>query len=243
MGSIMMFSMLSAVALTFGACSDSGNGGKLFNPADTPYELGISAADFSNSPRIDNPFFPLSPGSRWVYEGDGERIEVEVLSETRTVMGIECVIVRDRVFEDGDLIEDTFDWYAQDDEGTVWYMGEDSHEIENGVILNDEGSWESGIDGAIPGILMLARPLPGIWYRQEFYAGEAEDVGQIIGINETVTVPAGTFSGVVRTLDVAVLAPKVEEHKFFARGVGFIKEMKVRGGSEVVELIEYTIAP
>ena len=237
-----ILTLLLGIALTFTACSDSGGGGKLFNPADTPYELGVSAADFSNPTQIDNPFFPLTPGSRWIYEGDGERIEVEVLADTRTVMGIDCVVVRDQVFEDGDLIEDTFDWYAQDNAGTVWYMGEDSHEIKNGVILNDEGSWEAGIDGAIPGILMLARPLPGIWYRQEYYADEAEDVGQVIAIDETVTVPAGTFTGVVKTLDVAVLEPKVEEHKFYAPGIGFIKEMKVRGGSEVVELIEYSIA-
>ena len=121
---------------------------------------------------IDNPFYPLLPGSRWVYEGtsDGEteRIEVEVLAERRTVMGIAAVVVRDQAFVDGELAEDTLDFFTQDAEGNVWYLGEETAEYEGGEVTSTAGSWEAGVDGALPGIVMLADPAVGEAYRQEF---------------------------------------------------------------------------
>ena len=198
----------------------------------------MDPANFTNSAVIDNQYFPLTPGTTLTYEGDGERVVTEITHDTRMVMGINCVVVRDRAFEDGELVEDTFDWYAQDNDGNVWYMGEDSKDVENGQVVSTEGSWEAGVDGALPGIIMLAKPLSGLAYRQEFYAGEAEDMGQVLTLNETVTVPFGTFANCLKTLDYNALEPGVEEHKYYAPGIGVVKEVEFKGGSDFAELVD-----
>lgn len=214
-----------------------GSDNKLANPADSPYAPVIDPANFARSTTIDNPYFPLKPGTTWNYQGRGESIAVEVLSQTRTVMGIPCVAVRDRVSEDGEVVEDTEDWYAQDNDGNVWYMGEDSKDMKKGQVVSRHGSWEAGVDGALPGIIMLAKPLDGLWYRTEYYRGEAEDLAQILSLHETVTVPYGTFANCLKILDFNALEPGVEEHKYYAPGIGVVKEVQVRGaGGELVEL-------
>ena len=147
------------------------------NPADMPYEVEIDPADFRSTDIVGNDFFPISPGKVFVYEGQDEdgatiRVEEEHTMDIRIIMGVTCVIVRAREFEDGELIEDTFDWYAQDLEGNMWYFGEDSKEIEGGQVVSNAGSWEAGTNGALPGVIMLANPIPGMWYRQEYYKGE-----------------------------------------------------------------------
>lgn len=215
-----------------------GSDSKLANPADSPYAPVIDPANFARSTTIDNPYFPLKPGTVLSYAGRGESIVVEVLSQTRTVMGIACVAVRDRVSEDGEVVEDTEDWYAQDNDGNVWYMGEDSKDMKNGQVVSRHGSWEAGVDGALPGIIMLARPLDGLWYRTEYYRGEAEDLAQILSLNETVSVPYGTFANCLKILDFNALEPGVEEHKYYAPGIGVVKEVQVRGGGD--ELVELT---
>ena len=215
-----------------------GSGEKLINPADSPYAPVIDPANFTRSTTIDNPYFPLKPGTVLNYQGKGESIVVEVLSQTRTVMGIECVVVRDQVSEKGELVEDTDDWYAQDNDGNVWYMGEDSKDMEKGKVVSRHGSWEAGVDGALPGIIMLARPLDGLWYRTEYYRGEAEDLAQVLSLHETVTVPYGTFGNCLKILDFNALEPGVEEHKYYAAGIGVVKEVQVRGGGD--ELVELT---
>jgi hypothetical protein len=147
---------------------------------------------------VDNPYFPLEPGTTWVYEGktpEGtERVEDTILRETKRVMGVECVVLRDRVWLNGELIEDTVDWHAQDKEGNVWYFGEYTKEYENGKVVSTEGSFEAGKDGALPGIIMPADPKVGDSYRQEYYKGEAEDMAEVIslrgtGLNDAVSTP------------------------------------------------------
>ena len=151
---------------------------------------------------IDNPFLVLTPGSTFIYTGETEEgietVEIEVLSDTRTVMGINCVVVRDKAYLEGELIEDTYDWFAQDKDGNVWYFGEDVDNYENGVIANHYGSWEAGVDGAQPGIIMLGNPVIGLKYRQELYSGEAEDQGEVVANNESVQVAIGTFNGCLK---------------------------------------------
>jgi hypothetical protein len=235
MGMLKIASALAAVLLL--ACGDDADD-KLTNPADSPYAPNIDPADFANSAAVDNPYFPLTPGTTMTYEGKGERIVVEVLHETRNVLGIPCAVVRDRVWEGEELIEDTFDWYAQDNEGNVWYMGEDSKELEKGEVVSAAGSWEAGIDGAFPGIIMLAKPLDGLWYRTEYYEGEAEDLAQVLSLDETVTVPYGTFTHCLKILDFNALEPGVEEHKYYAPGIGVVKEVEVKGGSDFAELVD-----
>jgi hypothetical protein len=209
---------------------------------DGAYAPAIDPADFVDA--VDNPYFPLVPGSRWVYEGESdgesERIEVEVLEARRAIMGISAVIVRDTVYVDGEIAEDTFDWFAQDTEGNVWYLGEDTHEYEDGVPVNAAGAWEFGVDGALPGIVMPADPAPGAAYRQEYYAGEAEDMGEILEVGSTVTIGLGEYTDVVVTEDWTPLEPDVVEHKSYAPGVGLIRESQVAGGDGTIELVEFT---
>lgn len=211
---------------------------------DEVYSPNIDPANFVQG--VDNPYFPLVPGTAWVYEGeteDGlERIEVKVLDETRVVMGITCVIVQDTVWLDGEMIEDTFDWYAQDKDGNVWYMGEDTHEYENGVAVNSNGAWEAGVDGALPGIVMQAQPEIGESYRQEYYVGEAEDMAEVISLTESVTIAYGSFENVLVTKEWTPLEPGKAENKYYAAGVGLMLEEVVEGGEGRIELIE-VIAP
>ena len=194
--------------------------------------------------RIDHPYWPMSPGSRWVLvdeTGEGlERVEVTVTSETRSIQGIEATVVRDVVTQDGELIEDTFDWYAQDRDGNLWYLGEDTKEYEKGKVVSTAGSWESGVDGAEGGILLPAEPRVGLTYRQEYYEGEAEDAAEVLSIDERVQVPFGSFHGVLMTKDYTPLEPRLLEHKFYARGVGPVLTLAISGSSAREELVEHS---
>ncbi len=178
--------------------------------------------------------------------GDGttERVELEILQETRLVNGVRATILHDSVFVDGQLVEETFDWFAQDGEGNVWYLGEDVDNYEDGVLVDHSGSWEWGKDGALPGVIMWADPGAHLQetYYQEFYAGEAEDQGQVMSTIETVSVPYGAFQNVVQTYDFSALDPDLREHKFYAPGIGLIREMDLNSGEEVV-LLSFTVAP
>ena len=210
-----------------------------------PYGPRIDPANFV--PVIDNPYLPLQPGTTLIYEGvsggDREVVKVTVTNETKEILGITATVVRDRVFVGGRLAEDTFDWYAQDRLGNVWYLGEDTKEYEDGKVVSTAGSWEAGVEGAQPGIIMLADPQVGDTYRQEFYEGEAEDVARVIGIDESVTVPYGSFRGVLRTEDWTPLEPEIRENKFYARGIGVVFERLVRGGKEVLRLVDVRSGP
>jgi len=177
------------------------------------YEPRIRPADFGGP--VDNPYFPLVPGSRWIYDGtqkDGsERTTVEVTPDTKAILGVSAVVVHDTVSTAGAVKEDTFDWYAQDRKGNVWYFGEDTKEYENGVVVNTEGSWEAGVDGAKAGIIMKVRPRPGVAYRQEYYRDHAEDFAQVLGKVDSVTVPAGSYHDVLETKEFTPLEPKLVE--------------------------------
>ena len=194
---------------------------------------------------IDNPFLVLTPGSTFIYTGETEEgietIEIEVLSDTRTVMGINCVVVRDKAYLEGELIEDTYDWFAQDKDGNVWYFGEDVDNYENGVIANHYGSWEAGVDGAQPGIIMLGNPVIGLKYRQELYSGEAEDQGEVVANNESVQVAIGTFNGCLKIKETNPLDPESLEYKYYARGVGLVKVENIQETVETEELVSYNI--
>ena len=208
------------------------------------YAPELDPADFVAV--IDNPYMPLKPGMRWVYDGtdddETEHIEVVVLDETKEVLGIPAVVVRDTVSDaDGQVVEDTYDWYAQDRDGNVWYLGEDTTEFENGEPAAKTGSWEAGVDGAYAGIVMPADPVEGHAYRQEYYKDEAEDLGEIIAVGAgPETVAAGTYDDLVVTRDWNPLDPDVVEEKTYAPGVGFILEVKTVGGTGRVELTSFS---
>jgi hypothetical protein len=191
---------------------------------------------------VDNPFLPLAPGTRMTYEGRSgeglERIVVEVTRDTRTVMGVTCLVVRDTVTVGGNVVEDTYDWYAQDGDGNVWYFGEATTAYEKGKPQSTEGSWEAGVDGARPGIVMKAQPAVGESYRQEYYRGHAEDRADVLSLTATASVPYGTFRDMVMTRDYTPLEPDLVEHKYYARGVGFVLEEEVEGGDTRLELVK-----
>ena len=205
-----------------------------------PYSPEIDPANFAH--RIDNPYLPLIPGTRLSYRGisDGERETEEfvVTGRTRTILAVETTVVHDRVFVAGELVEDTFDWFAQDRNGNVWYFGEASRDYEDGKVVSTKGSWEAGVDGALPGIVMLAAPQIGDVYRQEYYAGEAEDVGEVVSLEKKVQVPYGSFGDVLVTEDRNPLEPRVLENKYYAPGVGVVFEELVRGGEGYLELVD-----
>jgi len=205
-----------------------------------PYRKEIEPANFVD--RVDNRYFPLTPGTTFVYEGKTEdgtvRVEDYVTHETKQVLGVTCVVVRNKVIENGDLVEETFDWYAQDKDGNVWYFGEDAKEYEAGVVVSTKGSWEAGVDGAMPGIIMEANPQVGDFYRQEYYKGEAEDMAEVLSLTESASVIYGSFDSLLMTREWALLEPGIVEHKYYAPGVGLILEVMVEGGSERVELVE-----
>ena len=201
-------------------------------------------ADFSTN--IDNPYWPMSPGDRWVYretEPGEPELQVEVIVTNRTkriANGIEARVVHDVVTQDGQPIEITDDWYAQDKAGNIWYLGEDTAEYENGKVKTRAGSFEAGVDGAQAGVIMPANPREGMAYRQEYYEGEAEDRAEVLSTDEQVEVPFGHFRGALMTKDLVPLEPKVSEYKLYARGIGPVLTLKTSGGSGREELISYT---
>lgn len=207
------------------------------DPTSPPYDPVIDPANFVVG--VTNPLFPLPIGTRWTYRDGGETVTVEVLATTKTILGIQATVVHAQEFENGSLIEDTFDWFAQDRDGNVWYLGEDSREMENGRVVSTEGSWEAGVDGAKPGIIMWGDPAAHIGeeYRQEFAPGDAEDWGKVLAVNQSAQVPAGSFTGCVRTEDWDGLEGRSQslENKWYCPNVGLVLETKP-GSSTRVEL-------
>lgn len=195
--------------------------------------------------RIDNPWWPMRPGSRWIYretdpDGTRQRVVVTVTNRTKLIAnGVRARMVRDVVTEAGEPVEKTDDWYAQDEAGNIWYLGEFTQEFENGRPVSTEGSFEAGVDGAQPGVIMPARPREGMKYRQEYYAGQAEDRGEIFALGQQAEVPFGHFGRVLMTKDTNPLDPKVLEFKFFARGVGPVLAVGVSGGADREELVSF----
>lgn len=222
---------------------DNGNAIILVDHNSGEYDPVIDPANFVST--IDHPYLSLTPGKVWVYEGksaDGEteRIEIAVTQDTKTVMGVTTTVVREREWVNGELAEDTFDWFAQDKDGNVWYFGEDSKEIEKGEVVSTKGSWEAGVNGAQPGIIMKADPQMGDAYRQEFFKGEAEDMGQVLGLSDSVSIGLGNYQNCLKIKDWTPLEPDVVEHKFYSKEVGnLILEEKVAGESGRIELVEF----
>jgi hypothetical protein len=224
--------MAVAVAGAGGACA-----------AD--YDPVVDPANFTDEQgrpnQIDNTYLPLRSGTTFVYEGteDGEPLRdvLEVTRRTKTIIGVTTTVVRDRVLLDGTLLEETFDWYAQDDRGNVWYFGEDSKDFDTeGNVISTHGSWKAGVDGAKPGVVMKAEPMSGDTYRQEYAPGVAEDMASVLSRSKRVTVPLGSFDDVLQTKDFTCLEAG-NEHKYYAPGVGLVQAIVLSGGSEQIELV------
>jgi hypothetical protein len=186
------------------------------------YAPHIDPADFSTT--VDNPFYPLVPGTRATYQEGNSRVVVTVTGSTRVVMGVTTVVVRDQEFDGDRLIEDTEDWFAQDGEDNVWYFGESTAACTDGQVTGQAGSWEAGVDSAQPGIVMLGQPKVGDYYRQEYYRGHAEDVARVREVGATATIHDTTYENVLVTEDFTILEPTQLEHKGYAPEVGLIRE-------------------
>ena len=215
------------------------------------YVVELDPADFVADPLTigadvtPNPYFPLVPGTRWVYvsEEDGETITVEVLDSVKTIEGITAIVVRDTVVltDGGELIEDTDDYYAQDLDGNVWYLGEIALNYEEGDLVNIDGSWQAGRDGAQAGVIMFADPQVDTVYRQEYLPAEAEDAARIVTVSgEGESEAANCDSACVITDDFTPIEPDALEQKVYAPGVGVILELDPESGEPVLELVEFT---
>jgi hypothetical protein len=219
--------LVASLAVT--ACGGDDGGGQDLPQGSEPVDLNPD--DFTT--KIDNPYWPMEPGSKWVYsetDEDGKhRIVVTVTEKTKTIAnGVEARVVRD-VVTNGDLVEVTDDWYAQDSDGNIWYLGEKTAEYEKGKVVTRKGSFEAGVDGAQAGIIMPANPEVGQTYRQEYYAGKAEDNGKVVSLDQQAEVPAGHFPHTLLINDLNPLEPKVSELKFYEKGVGPVLAVSVSG--------------
>ena len=240
-------------ALAVGAC---GSGSDESTSADPPQpaagsggsslpqgseQVKLDPAEFTT--KIDNPYWPMSPGSKWVYNEveDGAKLKVEVTVTDRTkriANGITARVVHDVVSENGQPLEVTDDWYAQDSAGNIWYLGEKTAEYKNGKVSSRAGSFEAGVDGAQPGVALPGDPQVGDSYRQEYYAGQAEDKASVLSLDATANVPFEKFDGVLRTEDINPLDKSVE-NKFYAKGVGPIRTTHIKGATGYEELVSY----
>ena len=206
--------------------------------------VNLDPADFTK--RIDGPFWPMAPdgriGRKWVYRGTegGEPITVNVTVTDRRkkVEGVDALALLDEVTGPNGLIERTYDWYAQDSAGNIWYLGEDTKEYENGKVSSTSGSWEAGVDGAEAGIIVPADPRPGLSYRQEYYKGEAEDRARVVGLDTAANVPFGSFRDCLKTRDTTPLEPDVVEFKYYAKGIGPVLKTSASGGGRE-ELVSF----
>jgi hypothetical protein len=210
------------------------------NPAKvvkgSAYRPAIDPAAFTTD--ISNPYLPLVPGTVWTYKSGNGRVVTAVTADTKWIMGIKTVVVRDRGFTNGELSEDTLDWFAQDAAGNVWYFGENTAECAGGRITSRAGAWTAGVDGAQPGVVMLAQPSVGKYYRQEYLRGEAEDVARVLKTDVSLKNSGTTYQDAVVTEEFTALEPGTVEHKSYVPNIGLIESRDVKGGSTVETLTD-----
>jgi hypothetical protein len=206
----------------------------------------INPEDFTV--KIDNRFFPLPPGVTFIYKGNREgrkqRDEFTITDRTIVIAGVTCRVVHDKVFERGILRENTFDYFAQDRDGNVWYFGEDTEELDKkGRVVSTEGTWRAGVNGAQPGVIMEAHPRVNDHYFQEQAAPLAQDEAVVLKLHETVAVPLAKFTNCLETKEFTQLEPGNVEHKFYAPGIGFVLSVVVKGGKERLALVNIVKQP
>src|ERR1051325_529967 len=203
------------------------------------FAVTVDPANFVGE--ITNQYMPLIPGTIYVYKGTEDNkpgLNLTTVSRaTKQIMGVNVTTVHDRVYLNKKLAEDTLDWYAQDKQGNVWYFGEDSKEIQNGQVTSTEGSWQAGVNGALPGIVMEAHPKRGDKYVQEHAGKTAHDQAAVLSLRQTAAVPFGAFTRVLQTKEFSPLEPGIVEQKFYARGIGFVRSVMVKGGTEEWKLV------
>jgi len=228
---------LLAAVLSLSACG----GGKSSSLPQGTKPSKLDPSKFTTE--IDNPYWPMKPGYHWVYreleDGELQRVDVTVTNGTKVLGGVTARVVHDEVTRQAHVVEDTRDWYAQDSDGNLWYLGENTKEYENGKVKSTEGSWAYGVDGAQAGVVVPADPEQGMTYREEYYASRAEDAAEVLNVHSQVQVPLGRYQDAMLTRNYSSLEPTVEEMKLYARGVGPVMELLVSGGSGRTELLSF----
>ncbi len=253
---------IGVAALMTAGCG-GGPGAATRTPSSTPASSSASGSASSLAPihgtyapkidpsnfvaTIDNPYFPLKPGTTFLYRGVHENgktpqtDEMVVTHQTKVILGVTSVVVRDTVSSYGKPVERTFDWYAQDKYGNVWYMGEDTREVRHGHFVKMSDSWEAGVNGAEPGIIMPGTPEPGVQYRQEYFPGHALDQARVLGSGGPIEVPSGSYPNTLLTVETSPqIDPGVAEDKYYVAGLGDVKEETVSGNHEEIELVRVT---
>lgn len=218
-------------------CEDLGEA-----PYDPPFEpsLFVNPADIGGSV-APNPYLPIIAGRTLVYKNDDETVTVKVTGDIKLISGVPCAVVSDIVTVNGQVVEDTIDWFAQDLQGNVWYCGELARDFEDGELVSLDGSFKAGVDGAKPGILMKAAPMVEDTYRLEFDLGNAEDTAEVLSLTGSATTPAFSCAGTcLVTEDTTPLSPDALENKYYAPGIGMILEVKPETGErlELVQIID-----
>ncbi len=220
--------------------SSAGSGTPTPGASIIAYEPVLDPANFVSV--IDNPYFPLPVGRTLIYKGikDGQsqRDRFHVTNRTKVLEGITATAVSDVSTHHGKLLEKTTDWYAQDNQGNVWYLGENTKAYLPNGHVSREGSWQADVNDAEPGIIMEAQPLVPDAYRQEYLKGHAEDTAWIVGLGRTIKVPYGTLHHSLRSLEFARIEPRVIDEKFYAPGLGIVSERSLTGALEVAELVK-----
>lgn len=200
-----------------------------------PYDPVIDPANFIRE--VNNPYFPLPPGRTFVSEGQTSEgfnhSEFIITRKTKVILGVTCVQVHDVVYLDGVLAEDTLDWFAQDRQGNVWYFGENTGELVDGRVVTLDGTFTAGVNNDKPGIIMEAHPKVGDFYRQEFSLDNAEDFAEVVSLNTSVNVPAGSFRNCLKTKETTPLETSLLENKYYATGVGNVLTVDVRNGDKL----------
>ena len=235
---LVIVAAATAASLQSAAAADTSTA-RRDNKSDDRFPQGnepvnLKAKDFTIN--IDNRYWPMTPGTRWTYreiDADGTEALVELIVTNKTkkmANGIVTREIRDTVRVNGAVIEDTKDWYAQDDDGNIWYFGEETAEFDNGQVVSTAGSFEAYVKGALPGILLPGSPKPGQKYRQEYFKGEAEDNGEVLSTHELVEVPFGKYRDALLTRDTITIKPDVQQYKLYAAGVGPAASFNVSGG-------------
>jgi len=230
-GALACASMLAVAVVTAGPA--------VAKSKPAPFAPKFDPANFQQG--VDHPFFPLVPGTRWLYRetvgNKSSENELTVLSETKVILGVSCTVVHDVVRVGGTIKEDTMDWYAQDQQGNVWYFGEDTKEYFPHGRVSTEGSWEAGVEGGQAGIIMPASPAVGGPYRQEYRKGVAEDMGQVVAVGESATGPGGPYAGCVKTKEWSLLEAG-HDFKWYAKGIGLVRSESA--SREIAELVSVT---
>jgi hypothetical protein len=194
--------------------------------------------------QIDNPYLPLEPGTTLTYRGKVEGKNVTdvfaITNQTKLIEGVNARVIHDQVFRGGNLVEDTFDWFAQDADGNVWYFGEDTKELDHGTVISTEGSWEAGVNKANAGIFMPAHPAVGDFFKQEDAKNVAEDCTRIVSLNASVTTPFVSSDNALKSEEFSLLEPGVLDNKYYVKGIGNVAERTVQGGSDTLDLVSVT---